>query len=213
MALLRKFRINSSESEVQNFIPGQNVTFATQSDGTIQINASGGGDPGGCVSYNFVWDEATRSFKLTDSDSAVVQSEELTGMATEEYVDAAVQPAYETCNNDTGGNVIQLGTVVRDGATLGLYQFFYKTGALPATGTAEYSFANLLANYTVNDFIDATGMTGNGIFIGNGRTDNENRLIVQQFSKNRKSITIRVYQDFSSQTAFLKVLFIGRRQG
>lgn len=67
MALLRKFRINSSESEVQNFTAGENVTFATQSDGSIQISASGGG----CVTYSLDIDGS--DLVLRNSDSAVVQ--------------------------------------------------------------------------------------------------------------------------------------------
>ena len=75
----------------------------------------------------------------------------------------------------------------------------------------EYSFANLLADYTIKDFIDGTGMTSNGIFIGCGRTDGTNRAVIQQFSKNNKKVQIRTYQDFSQQTATIKIQFIGKK--
>ena len=93
----------------------------------------------------------------------------------------------------------------------GLYQFYLETGELPNTATAVYSFATLAADYTIESFIDATGVTNDGIFIGNGRTDNDNRLIVQQFSKNSKTVTIRTYKDFTGKTALLKILFYGTK--
>lgn len=121
-------------------------------------------------------------------------------------------PAYEQSMEDVGGNVIQKGTVDIEGTVYGFYEFFYKTGALPTTGSTKvYSFANLLAGYTIQNFIDATGITSNGIFIGNGRTDNDNRVIVQQFSKNNKTITLRAYQDFTRETSTLKIQFIGTK--
>lgn len=110
------------------------------------------------------------------------------------------------------GNVVQIGSLMREsGDEVGIFEFYYRTSALPNTTTKEFTLRPLLADYTVNDFIDATGMTQNGIFIGNGRTDNNNRLIVQQFSKNNKTVTIRTYQDFSSHTALLKIQFIGTK--
>ena len=120
-------------------------------------------------------------------------------------------PNYELCNQDTGGNVIQTGSITIDGTKYGIFQFFYKTSALPNTNMQEYSFANLLADYTIKDFIDGTGMTSNGIFIGCGRTDGTNRAVIQQFSKNNKKVQIRTYQDFSQQTATIKVQFIGTK--
>ena len=127
-------------------------------------------------------------------------------------VDVSLFPEYEICVNDVGGNVVQIGTIKEGTEQKNLYQFYYRTGDLPAAeGTVVYNFTNLLANYTISDFIDATGITSNGIFIGNGRTDNSNRLIVQQFSKNNKTITIRAYQSFAGNTALLKVIFIGKK--
>ena len=121
-------------------------------------------------------------------------------------------PQYQLSNNDSGGNVIQKGEIVISGATYGLFEFYFQTGLLPAANATEvYSFANLFASYTIHSFVDATGMTEDGIFIGNGRTDNDNRLIVQQFSKNSKNVTIRAYKDFSTKTALLKVQFIGTK--
>lgn len=70
MPLLRQISLDGHAKDVQNFIAGENVTFATQSDGTIQINASGG-DPGGCVTYSLDIDGS--DLVLRDSDSAVVQ--------------------------------------------------------------------------------------------------------------------------------------------
>lgn len=118
---------------------------------------------------------------------------------------------YEVCDNDVGGNVAKVGEITVDGTTYGLYQFYLKTGELPNTTTAVYSFATLCADYTIESFIDATGVTNDGIFIGNGRTDNDNRLIVQQFSKNSKTVTIRTYKDFTGKTALLKILFYGTK--
>lgn len=119
---------------------------------------------------------------------------------------------YEVCVDNVGGNVIQIGTIQEGSNSYGLYQFYYRTGDLPAANSAiAYSASNLLANYTIESFIDATGITSNGIFIGNGRTDNDNRLIVQQFSKVNKTITIRTYKDFTAETALLKVIFIGNK--
>lgn len=82
--MLRKISFDGRESDVQNFVAGENIRFVTQSDGTIQINGEAGGGSGGCVSYNFTWDAATKSFVLTDSDSAVVQREAVTGFASED---------------------------------------------------------------------------------------------------------------------------------
>lgn len=111
------------------------------------------------------------------------------------------------------GNVVQVGTLQNtDGTELGIYEFYYRTSALPtADSTIEYTLLPLLADYNIVDFIDATGVTSNGVFIGNGRTDGTNRLIVQQFSKNRKAVILRAYQDYSAQTALLKIKFIGSK--
>ena len=132
-------------------------------------------------------------------------------LATKDYVDGRTDN-YEVCVEDVGGNVIQIGTIQEGSNSYGLYQFYYRTSALPAANAAiAYSAATLLADYTIASFVDATGITSNGIFIGNGRTDNDNRLIVQQFSKNNKSITIRTYKDFTAETALLKVIFMGNK--
>lgn len=120
-------------------------------------------------------------------------------------------PEYELSIVGSGGNVERIGSITIDGTKYGLFQFFYKTGALPNTNTREYNLSVLLTEYTVKDFIDATGITSNGIFVGNGRTDGTNRVIVQQFSKNNKTVTIRTYQDFSTNTATLKIQFIGTK--
>lgn len=73
MALLRKISFAGHESDVQNFIAGDNVTFATQSDGSIKINATGGGG-GGCVTYSLAWADDGNGLVLRNSDSVVVQT-------------------------------------------------------------------------------------------------------------------------------------------
>ena len=120
---------------------------------------------------------------------------------------------YEVCIRDEPGtgNVVQIGTIKEGDDQQNLYQFFYRTDALANATVKTHPFVNLLADYTINDFIDATGITSNGIFIGNGRTDNDNRLVVQQFSKNNKNIQIRAYKDFSGETALIKVIFKGKK--
>ena len=122
-------------------------------------------------------------------------------------------PHYELCDNDVGGNVQRINKITINGEDYGVYQFYYKTNGLPNTTAKAYSLTNILAEYTIQNFIDATGITSNGIFISNGRTDNNNRVIVQQFSKNNKTITLRAYQDFSNETATLKIQFIGKYNG
>lgn len=123
----------------------------------------------------------------------------------------APETNYEVCVNDVGGNVVQIGTIKEGDDEQNLYQFYYRTDSLANSAVKTHSFANLLADYSVSDFIDATGMTSDGIFVGNGRTDNDNRLVVQQFSKNNKNIQIRTYKDFSTETALIKVIFKGKK--
>lgn len=192
------------------------AALATRSgtDGVIvRVMGSGSGD---YIIFNYtvrgtIWSSASYTFQkklVSGTDIKTINGESLLGSGN-----IAVQtlPNYVQSDNDTGGTVEQIGTVEIGGTSYGLFQFLYKTDALPNATTAVYSFANLLADYTIKDFIDATGMTSNGIFIGNGRTDNNNRLIVQQFSKNNKTVTLRTYQDFSTETATLKVQFIGTK--
>lgn len=119
--------------------------------------------------------------------------------------------SYELCDNGVGGNVARKGTVKIDGTDYGIYEFFFKTGELPNATTQTYDMSAVLASYTIKNFIDATGMTSDGIFVSNGRTDSDNRLIVQQFSKNNKTMTIRTYKDFTGNTALLKIQFIGTK--
>ena len=72
MALLRKIAFDGHESDVQNFVEGENITFATLSDGSIRINASGGGG-GGCVTYSLAWASDGCGLVLEGSESATVQ--------------------------------------------------------------------------------------------------------------------------------------------
>lgn len=115
-------------------------------------------------------------------------------------------------NNSQLGNVVQVGTLENiDGTELGIYEFYYRTSGLPNTTSNEYTLLPLLQDYDIVDFIDGTGVTSNGIFIGNGRTDGTNYVIIQQFSKNRKAVILRTYQDYSTQTALLKIKFLGTK--
>lgn len=114
-------------------------------------------------------------------------------------------------NNAQLGNVVQVGTLQDISGEVGIFQFFYRTSALPDNTSKEYTLLPLLENYNIVDFLDGTGVTSNGIFIGNGRTDGTNYLIIQQFSKNRKAVILRTYQDYSTQTALLKIKFLGTK--
>lgn len=111
------------------------------------------------------------------------------------------------------GSVVQVGNFVNtDGTEYGIFEFYYRTSALPAAdATKSYPLTPLLDNYTIFDFIDATGVTSNGHLIGSGRTDGTNRIIVQQFSKNSKNFTMRAYGDYTQQTALVKIKFIGTK--
>ena len=111
------------------------------------------------------------------------------------------------------GNVVQVGSFTNtDGAEYGIYEFYYKTSALPAADTTKtYSFSPLLDDYTIFDFIDQSGITSNGHVISSGRTDGTNRIIIQQFSKNNKNVMLRAYGDYTAQTALLRIKFIGTK--
>lgn len=111
------------------------------------------------------------------------------------------------------GNVVQVGNFTgADGTTYGIFEFYYRTSALPAADTTKvFPLTPLLDDYTILDFVDATGVTDNGHFIGSGRTDGTNRIIVQQFSKNNKTFTMRAYGDYTAQTALVKIKFIGTK--
>lgn len=73
MGLLREINLAGNTSQVQNFVAGDNITFAPQSDGTIRIDGEAGGQ-GGCTSYSMGWDADDNSITLTSSESAVAQS-------------------------------------------------------------------------------------------------------------------------------------------
>lgn len=109
------------------------------------------------------------------------------------------------------GNVVQVGTLQDISGEVGIFEFFYRTSALPNATSKEYTLLPLLQDYDIVDFLDGTGVTSNGIFIGNGRTDGTNYVIIQQFSKNRKGVILRTYQDYSAQTALLKIKFLGTK--
>lgn len=111
------------------------------------------------------------------------------------------------------GNVVQVGSLTNtDGTEYGIFEFYYKTSALPAAdATKTYSFSPLLDDYTIFDFIDQSGITSNGHVISSGRTDGTNRIIIQQFSKNNKNVMLRAYGDYTEQTALLRIKFIGTK--
>lgn len=116
-------------------------------------------------------------------------------------------------SSTASGNVVQVGNFTdADGTTYGIFEFYYRTSALPAADTTKvFPLTPLLDDYTVLDFVDATGVTENGHFIGSGRTDGTNRIIVQQFSKNNKTFTMRAYGDYRPYTALVKIKFIGTK--
>ena len=199
----------------QKLVSGTNIKTVNGEtllgDGNIQIGGSGTVDDElSGTSLNPVQNRVL--YGIFDSMRQVVETLQ-TDVAGNTAAIAGKQdaPEYELSIEGTGGNVERIGSITIDGTKYGLFQFFYKTGALPNTNTKDYNLSALLTGYSVKDFIDATGITSNGIFIGNGRTDGTNRVIVQQFSKNNKTVTIRTYQDFSTNTATLKIQFIGTK--
>ena len=121
------------------------------------------------------------------------------------------KPYYVACVDDVGGTVVETGLCrVRD-EEMGIYEFYYRTYSLPDTTTKVCSFANLLKDYTIEKFITATGTLSDGTFISSGRTDNDNRIIVQQFSRNNKTMTIRTYKAFPNDSATFKITFVGKK--
>ena len=136
---------------------------------------------------------------------------------TKEYVDSQTIPSYIVDKPEgattVSGNVVQVGSFTdTDGTKYGIFEFYYKTSALPAADTTKtYSFSPLLDNYTIFEFIDQSGITSNGHVISSGRTDGTNRIIIQQFSKNNKNVMLRAYGDFTAQTALLRIKFIGTK--
>lgn len=127
-----------------------------------------------------------------------------------------ITPSYIVDNPEGSdaqlGNVVQVGTLQdTDGTEVGIFEFYYRSSALPNATSAEYTLLPLLNEYNIVDFLDATGVTSNGHLISNGRIDGTNYVIVQQFSKNRKAVILRSYQDFSAQTALLKIKFLGTK--
>lgn len=196
------------------------AALATKSgdDGVIvRVLGSGSGD---YIVFNYTvrgnaWSNSSYTFQkklVSGTDIKTINGESLLGSGDIAISGgSADKREYLLCVADTGGNVVQIGEIKIDGTDYGVFEFYYKTDALPSVAAKTFSLANLLADYTIKDFIDATGITSNGVFIGNGRTDNDNRLIVQQFSKNNKNFQIRTYLDFSAQTATVKIQFIGSR--
>ena len=192
--------------------------LATRSgnDGVIvRVLGSGGGD---YIIFNYTvresnWASSSYIFQkklVSGTDIKTLNNQSLLGSGNIAFP-TVEPPQYQLSENDSGGNVIQTGEIVIDGTTYGIFEFYYQTDSLPNAAAKAFSLADLLADYTVWNFIDATGITSNGIFIGNGRTDNNNRLIVQQFSKVNKNFQIRTYQDFTAETAFVKIRFIGNK--
>lgn len=185
--------------------------------GNNEVNAvtSNGDNENAIVSYVRAADGT-----LPNAVTLVVNSalgEDRFQLPTKDYVDSQKTPPYVVDrpegSNPVSGNVVQVGTLINtDNVEYGIYEFYYKTSALPAAdATKVYPLTPLLDDYTVFEFIDATGITANGTFIGSGRTDGTNRIIVQQFSKNNKNFTMRAYGDYTQQTALVKFKFIGTK--
>lgn len=106
--------------------------------------------------------------------------------------------------------MVQKATVLMGTQRKYLFEFLLRTGALPNNNMRTVDLSTLLADYTIESFLAVDGITSNGNFINNGRTDSGNNvLVVQQASKNNKNITIRTYTDMSGGTALLKIQFIG----
>lgn len=157
---------------------------------------------------------------LPDEITLVVNSalgEDRFQIPTKEYVDSQTIPSYVVDKPEgattVSGNVVQVGSFTdTDGTKYGIFEFYYKTSALPAADTTKtYSFSPLLDNYTIFEFIDQSGITNNGHVISSGRTDGTSRIIIQQFSKNNKNVMLRAYGDYSSYTALLRIKFIGTK--
>lgn len=180
----------------------------------VRVLGSGSGD---YIVFNYtvrgsVWSNSSHTFQRkleSGTNIKTINGASLLGNGDIEV--SGGNREYQLCVADTGGNVVQIGDIKIDNTDYGIFEFYYKTDALPNSTVKTFTFTNLLADYTIRDFVDATGVTSNGVFVGNGRTDNNNRLIVQQFSKVSKNLQIRTYQDFSWETATLKVMFIGSR--
>jgi len=163
---------------------------------------------------------------LTDKTWLYHRTSEISGGTVDAYTKAETdsllankqdKPVYVVDrpegSNPVLGSVVQVGSFTNtDGTEYGIYEFYYKTSALPAAdATKTYSFSPLLDNYTVFDFIDQSGITSNGHIISSGRTDGTNRIIIQQFSKNNRNVMLRAYGDFTNQTALLRIKFIGTK--
>ena len=135
-----------------------------------------------------------------------------TGPKIDELLDAVANATeYQLCVDNVGGNVVRVGTIEMEGDSFGIYEFYYKTSALPDTKAKEYYLGEILQDYSVRWFIEVTGVTSDGIVVSSGRTDNTNSVIVQQLSRNNKTFTIRAYQDFTGNTALFRITFIGKK--
>lgn len=119
-------------------------------------------------------------------------------------------PKYIETGNDgeiTYTNIVKVGEF----DDYDILSFYIKVLSLPNNGTKEIDLSTILDSYDIHDFIDVHGITSSGHFINNGRSDNtSNVVIVQQASKNRKSILIRDYADLSNNSARIYIEFIGQ---
>ena len=57
-----------------------------------------------------------------------------TGPKIDELLDAVANATeYQLCVDNVGGNVVRVGTIEMEGDSFGIYEFYYKTSALPDT--------------------------------------------------------------------------------
>lgn len=93
----------------------------------------------------------------------------------------------------------------------GVYKLYYYITSLPSSATAQEYIIDTLSNYEIHTFLNIYGFTTNGYKLSNGRTDNTtNNIIIQQASKNRKSVMLRCYSNQSNEGAYLVIEFIGK---
>lgn len=118
-------------------------------------------------------------------------------------------PEYQMHDNDANGNFQLVGTVKTNNTTYNLYSFYVQTGALPNSTTKTYSLSSILSGYTVQAFTDVSGVTSSGAAIGGVKDDGTINLAV--VTVDSSGVTLRANSNMSSQTAILKITFMGSK--
>lgn len=118
-------------------------------------------------------------------------------------------PAYQMHDNGANGNFQLVGSVKTNNTTYNLYSFYMQTGALPDKTTATYSLSSILSGYTVQAFTEVSGVTSSGAVIG-GVTDG-GTISVAAVAIDSSGVTLRANSNMSSQTAILKITFMGSK--